>query len=570
MSDGKALAQFVIKRLGTLQRSRFGFDGHWQEIIDYILPHRSGITSQGTPGVKKMDKIYDSTATHAIYLLAAALHGMLTNPANPWFTLTTWGDGELAQNMAVRSWLQRVEQIIYDVLNGTNWNTEIHEAYLDICGFGTANLFIGKDPTRIIYFDNRSLGECYLAENHMGQVDTVFRVYSQSARQIIQEWGEVAAGKKVVELGESDPDTQLTIIHAVYPRSDRKPGNKRKENLPFASVYVLQEEERVLDEGGFEEYPYCNPRWSIMAGEVYGRSPGMIALPDVKMLNRTMEIYLRAMQKQLDPPLMVSNDGFINPVSTVPGAVNSVNSATITDKLIPFPVPGNIRAGDDMISRIQSSIRMICYNDMLQLPQGPDMTATEVLQRVEEKLRILGPVMGRFQDELLAPALVRVFYLLSRMRLLPPAPPIMRGQVLKIKYVSPLAKAQRLAQAQGISKAMEFLLPYAQFIPEAMDIINPEEVGRYVFDVYSAPVSVLRTPKDIGVMREARNKKVEQQEAQASIVGMSQAVPQLSKEPGAGSPMDFIMNQMGQEGGESGEVVDMAAATAPTEAEGVI
>ena len=457
--EDRDLSGYIKTRLGSLKGSRHNFDFHWQEIVDYILPHRTGIVYRSTPGIKKMDRIYDSTPTHALYLLAAALHGMLTNPANPWFALSCENEA-VDDHDAVRGWLDQVQQIIYDTLNGSNWNTQIHESYLDICGFGTANLFIGKDPTRKVFFDNRSLGECYIAENHMGQIDTVYRVYMLTVRQMIQEWGEKAVPQAVIDKQENDPDYEYEIIHAVYPRTDRKMGNKRRDNLPFASVYVMTTLNWILDNGGFEEYPYCNPRWSVMSGEIYGRSPGMIALPDSKMLNKVMETYLRAMQKQLDPPLLVSNDGFMNPIKTVPGGVNMVKATSVQDKLGVFPVPQHIQAGDEMIQRIQGSIRMIFYNDMLQLPQGPDMTATEVLQRVEEKLRILGPVMGRFQDELLAPALVRVFGLLFRMGELPAPPPGHAGAEDQDRVRQPPGEGPaagpgpRYQQGDGVSPAV--------------------------------------------------------------------------------------------------------------------
>ncbi len=570
MAQDKELSKFIKRRLEGLQRGRYNFDSHWQEIVDYILPHRQGITTRNSPGIKRMDKIYDATATHALYLLAAALHGMLTNPANPWFALKP-DNPALDGVEEVTIWIQEVERTIYTVLNSTNWNTEIHESYLDICGFGTANLFIGKDPNRLLYFDNRGLGECYIAENHLGQIDTVFRVYTMTARQMVQEWGAENVSEKVAKAFEKDPDEEFGIIHAVYPRTDRNPKKLRRDNLPWASIYVESESENVLDVGGFEEYPYCNPRWSIMSGEVYGRSPGMIALPDVKMVNKLMEIYLRAAQKKLDPPILVPNDGFLNPIRTSPGSINTLKSnGTIVDKLGVFPVPQDIQVGDELIQRVQNSVRMIFYNDMLQLPQGPDMTATEVLQRVEEKLRILGPVMGRFQDELLAPCLSRVFHMLMRMGVLPPPPRIIVGARIKIEYVSPLAKAQRLAQAQGISKAMEFLLPYVQVMPEMIDPVNPDAVSRYIFDVYSAPQKVLRSKREVEQLRQARADAQKQAQASAETMAATEAVPRLAKSAEPNSPLDFFLNQMGQEGGQEGEQPNPAEALAPQGAQGVI
>ncbi len=526
-----------------MEADRTVFDAHWQEIVDYIMPMRQDILAPGTPGTKKMAKILDSTATHSLHLLAAGLNGMLTNPAMPWFILKLPNE-DLMERDEVKGWLQEVEKRIYLLLAQSNFGTEIHECYLDLAGFGTACMFVGESP-RGVYFDNRHIAEVALAEDNEGKVDTVYRKFSWTARQIMQIWPKKAS-REIKEAANEKPERTFELLHAVYPRNDRNPKKKDKRNFPIASVYLETKTKQILDEGGFYEMPYMTPRWEVMAGEIFGRSPAMIALPFVKLLNEIWKTTIKAAQKQVDPPLLVSHDGFVNPIRTFPGGLNVVRADEVTGKLMPFPVATNLAVTLDMIRDLQNNIRSIFFNDILQIVADTKMTATEVMQRTEERMRTMGPLLGRLQSEFLKPLIDRIFGIMWRRGRLPIPPPELQGQEIDVEYVSPLAKAQKGAETASMYRLMEMALPFFQLSPEVMDNINLDELVRYVADVQGIPEKIIRSEDEIDEIRAAREEAARQQTMMATAQGMADAVPKLSQDVGTDSPLAMLA-EMGME-----------------------
>ena len=212
---------------------------------------------------------------------------------------------------------------------------------------------------------------------------------------------------------EKAPHEDAIILHSVYP-NEVKMGYDNSKNMDWVSCHVHEKTETLLKESGFREFPYVVPRYlKTSSNEIYGRSPAMNALPDTKMLNTMSKVSIKAAQKQIDPPLMVPDDGFILPIRTVPGGLNFYRSGT-RDRIEPLNIGANNPLGLNMEQQRRDSIREVFYVNQLQLQQGPQMTATEVIQRNEEKMRLLGPVLGRLQSELLKPLIDRTFNILLR------------------------------------------------------------------------------------------------------------------------------------------------------------
>ena len=207
---------------------------------------------------------------------------------------------------------------------------------------------------------------------------------------------------------KKDPYEEIEILHAVYPRSDFNPTKKIKL-ICHLNLFIWNTK-MVMNYlyGGFREFPFVVPRYLKASNEIYGRSPAMTALPDVKMLNEMSKTTIKAAQKQVDPPLLVPDDGFLLPVRTVPGGLNFYRSGT-RDRIEPLNIGANNPLGLNMEQQRRESIRAVFYVNQLMMQQGPQMTATEVIQRNEEKMRLLGPVLGRLQSELLKPLIDRVF-----------------------------------------------------------------------------------------------------------------------------------------------------------------
>jgi len=314
-----------IARLNRLRSGRAVLDSHLQEVADRICPRRGTFLRLRPQGGKNMQYVYDSTPIHANELLAAGLNGMLTNPSTEWFGLRTV-EPALNSDREVKEWLEEVERIMMAAINSpfAGFSTAVHEMYIEFGAFGTGCIFITENTKRGgLLFQARPLSEMYLAESPEGIIDTVYRIFRFTVRQMVRTWGELGVGEKVRRMwNEGKYDDEVQILHAVQPRADFDPGKRDSSNLPVASVYLEAESGHLLGKGGFHEMPYIVPRFYKAPGETYGRGPGMTALADVKQLNEMAKTTIKAAQKIVDPPLMAPDKGFLNPVKTQPGGLN--------------------------------------------------------------------------------------------------------------------------------------------------------------------------------------------------------------------------------------------------------
>lgn len=500
-----AEADAILRRQGQLAAARQSWEAHWQDVADHVLPRRADIVARSPNGAKRTDRLYDSTAIHANELLAAALHAMLTNPATRWFDLRLARSGPAGNDPAARAWLQGAGEALLEAFAESNLAPQLHELYLDLGCFGTACLYVEEDRGGL-RFSARHPAEVFVAEDARGTIDTVYRRFTFTARQAAQEFGAAALGARLRGAAARTPDEEFAFVHAVFPRAERGAAAADSRNLPFASVYVSVEDRHVVSQSGYHEFPYMAPRWAKASGEVYGRSPGMSVLADIRMLNEICRTTLRAAQKAVDPPLMMPDDGFLGPVRAMPGGINYYRAGS-ADRIEPLNAGGNVGLGLEIEEQRRALIRSAFFVDQLQLSGGPQMTATEVLQRTEEKLRLLGPMLGRLQGELLRPLIVRAIGILGRAGRLPPAPPSLAGRKIEIDYMSPVARAQRMEEVQAIGRAWEIMAPFAAADASMLDLVDAEKLLRHVAERLGAPASMLRRPGEVLRLRRAREAK---------------------------------------------------------------
>ena len=509
MDDPRASA--LMKRYQTLQTNRSHWESHWQELGDYVCPRKADITKKRTGGDKRTELIFDGTAIHAAELMSASLHGMLTNAATPWFDLRYEND-ELNGDDEAKEWLEGATDVMYQHLARSNFQEQIHELYSDLVTFGTGVIFIENDENDGFRFSTRHIAECYVSENEQGRVDTVFRKYKTTARAAVRQFGEQEVTQRIAKLNSDDPYAEIELLHIVMPREERNRRKKNAVNKPFASIYLDPAEKMIIGESGYDEFPYCVPRFLKASFEIgYGRSPAMTALPDTKMVNKMSEVVIRASQLQIHPPLMVPDDGFMLPVRTTPGGLNFYRSGT-RDRIEPLNIGANNPLGEMQLEQRRQAIRAAFYVDQLILGTGPQMTATEVVQRTEEKMRLLGPVLGRLQAELLQPLIGRCFAILSRQKAFAAAPPMLREGNIDIEYVSPLAKAQRTGDIQGILQMIEFLMPLMQLDQGVADYLDMDGLAKHIIKVTGTPAAVVRGEGEVAGIRENRAAAMQQEQ----------------------------------------------------------
>jgi len=505
--------EYFKKRLAQMETDRQIWEDHWQEILDYVMPRKADITFIRAKGERRTDILFDSTAITANNLLAASLQGTLTSPSLQWFNIKL-RNPEFMQDRDVQLWLEDSARRMYNVFNETNFNTEVHELYLDMTSIGTGCIFIEEGKTGFetskLHFNTLHIAEFYVKENIDGYIDTVYRKYKLSARQAIQEFGAENIGEKIMQAAADKPDKMFNFIHAVEPLEDYERAlGKATTKLPFHSCHICIEDKMVTRASGYQEMPYLVPRWAKATGEIYGRSPSYNALPDIKTLNKAVEIGLKAWAKAIDPPLLVQDDGVIGKVRMTPGGITVIrNDAAIK----PLQIGSNWQITDMKENQLRTAIRQAYYSDQLQLQDGPQMTATEVQVRYELMQRLLGPTLGRFQSEFLNPLIERVFGIMFRANAFSPAPEIISGQNIDVEFIGPLARSQRMEEATAVERLYELAMQLAQADPSVLDIINSDVAIRMRAELLGVPKTVLRGVDEVAEIRQMREQMAAQQQ----------------------------------------------------------
>lgn len=514
MAEAPTSFDYIKKRLASMESNRGTWEDHWQEILDYVMPRKADVSTIHSKGEKRTDVLFDSTAITANTLLSASLQGTLTSPSLPWFSIKL-RDKSINEDFNTQMWLEDTARRMYDAFNDANFNTEVHEMYLDLTSIGTGCLFVEehKDGFGVggIHFKTLHINEFYIQENNNGFIDTVYRKYKMSARQAVQEFGEDNLGDKVLDAAKHKPEKEFSFIHAVEPTADyeRAMHGKSGTKLPVHSCHVCIEDKMKVRSGGYNEFPYLVPRWAKATGEIYGRSPSYNALPDIKTLNKAVEIGLKAWAKAIDPPLLVQDDGVVGRVRTTPAGITVIRN---DGAIKPLQTGSNWQITDMKETQLRTAIRQAYYSDQLQLQEGPQMTATEVQVRYELMQRLLGPTLGRFQSEFLNPLIERVFGIMFRAGALLPIPDAIQEAKMDIEYVGPLARSQRMEEAQAIDRLYQLAANVAQIDPSIMDNINHDEAIRMRATLLGVPKSILVSRDDVAEKREAQQQAAMEQQ----------------------------------------------------------
>jgi len=502
------LSSSLKDNLSRLMELRSTWESHWQEVSDLVLPRKAEITKERQRGDKRNVQIFDATAVHALELLAASLHGMLTSSATRWFSLR-FKETRLNENDEAKEWLEDATERMYVAFARSNFQQEIFESYHDLIAFGTACLLIEEDKEDILRFSARHIKELFIQENEKGFVDTVYRKFKMSAQAAAAKFGLENLSKEINDTVKKKPFEEFEFVHVVKPRRDYDENKMDKKNMPFESIYFEYKSGHIISIGGFKELSYVVPRYLKASTEIYGRSPAMNALPDIKVLNKMVENALKAAAKQIDPPLLVPDDSMLNPIRMSPGSLNYYRSGS-RDRIEPLQIGQATQVTLNSENQRRQAIGRMFHVDQLLVTENRNMTATEVMQRNEEKMRILGPVLGRLQSELLQPLIIRVFNIMVRNRLFLPAPEILANQEIDIEYVSPMAVAQKSQELNSLMRGIELFGSMSQMLP-VMDFIDENGLVKQLIKTLGLPAKVIKSDQQVQQIREQRQAQQMQQ-----------------------------------------------------------
>ncbi len=539
MTDQKII-KHVLRRFAELGRERLSWENHWQEIAELMLPAK-GIFSgdifgngREREGTKRNHKIVDSTALYALRILAAGMHGGLSSPARPWFKLAL-KDRELENYEGIGFWLQKTQEKVHAVLAGSNFYPTVHAHYAELAAFGTGVFLIEEDEKEVIRCRNLTVGEYYLDCDMRGRVNTLYRVFHLNAEQLAERFPDTCP-KEIFDLTDRNLEQKFKIIHAIEPRKKYNINHVDGKNRPFASYYILQTGTSILlEEDGYEEFPACCPRWDVTGYSVYGRGPGMDALPDVSMLQRMRADGLDALELEIKPPMNVSNSirNQGGQFALRPGFANFVDTNSQSPAISPtYQVKANLQALDLYLQQIRKQIGEHFYKDLFLLLSQTDksMTATEVNERNAEKLIMLGPTLERLRSELFQPLIQRVFGIMRRYGHISQVPLALKGMEWEIEMQSSLALAQKSADISAIEEISAYVGNVAKLKPEAVDNLDVDEMVIHSAKLMGVPASMLRGKDVVKKLREERNQTINSEQNLKNQTELIKGTVELAKQ----------------------------------------
>ena len=452
-------------------------------------------------------------------------------PANAlWFALDVGNE-----TTEERRWLDDSARLLWENIHMSNFDAEGFEACLDIVCAGQFVLYVDEDREQGGFvFQQWPLAQCAFGSTRAdGRIDIVHREYPLTAEAAAREFGEKNLPERVRKaLTEGKPDTEFTFVHCIYPRSPYVVSAKLAKNLPIASCHIELQSKHVCRESGYHEMPVIVPRWLRVPGSLYAVGPMYAALPDVRLLNELKGLELAGADIAVSGMWIGVDDGVLNP-RTVKLGPRKIVVASDTDNLKPLTSGADYSISEAMVAKLQAAIRKVLMADQLQPQDGPAMTATEVHVRVEMVRKLLGPIYGRLQAEYLKPLVERCFGIAYRAGIFAPPPQSLRGRAFSVRYVSPMARAQKLDEVLAIEQTFLSVAELAKVQPDLLDKLDTETAVELIVEGRGAPQKILRAAEDVARLRAQREEKAKQQAMQAGMIqaqtaGMEEAAKQAA------------------------------------------
>lgn len=543
--------QYHRRRAEELKSVRSPWEGEWSGIAEFLDPSRLRLTLKNE-GPFSRKSIIDSTGSFALRTLKSGMHSGITSPARPWFRLTT-NDPDLKEFAPVKEYLSSVEQRMREVFQASNLYTSFHTGYGDLGLFGQSAGILVDDDDHFIRMQQLLTGRFWIARDEKGRMTTLYRQFRWSVQRIVSRFGYKAVSSTIRTLydqGRYDPI--FDIWQAIEPRLNREPGKIDKANKRFLSNYWEDgaNEGKLLEESGFDDNPLIGPAWEISGDDNYaGTCPGMIALGDVKMLQKQQSRKLEGIDKMVRPPMTGPTSMRNNPASLLPGSITYTDDPTGKGYRPAMEV--QLRLGEltadtrDVADRLNRAFYADLFLMLQNLEGVQPRNQLELSQRNEEKLLQLGPVLENIYNGQLEPVIDRTYNILNRRGELPPPPPDIQNQTLKIEYISTLAQAQKAVSTGAIERFSGFIGQLASVKPEVLDKFDADQATDVYGDYVGVPPSIIVPDDKVAATRQARAQKQQAAENAEMMATMAPAAK-------AGADAASVLASAGQNEGGSG------------------
>ena len=515
----------IVKRLDALKSKRSQYENDWRDCFDLTFPERgsgfSGDVIDSTQARSKVAARLDSTGTDSARILASALMSGMTPANSRWFALDVGGESD-----DERRWLDESADTIWQNIHAANFDAAGFECMMDVVPAGWCVLFtdINRMAGGGYAFEQWPIAECYVASTRQdGRIDTIYRRYAISAAQAVETFGLDNLSDKARDKVRNKPDDMVQFVRVIEPRSGAQDGARMSKNMPFASCDVEVDGKHLVREQGFEEFPCAVPRWTIVPSSHYAVGPTFHALPDLLELNELVRLEKAAADLAVSGMWIAEDDGVLNP-RTVKVGPRKIIIANSVDSMKELKSGADFNVSFTLKAQLQAQIRKVFMADQLQPQDGPAMTATEVHVRVGMIRQLLGPVYGRLQSEYLQPFVERCFGLAFRAGILGQPPQTLRNRDFHVRYISPLARAQRLEDVTAMDRVEQGLMLKAEAMPELLDVYNFEEAESLRAQYLGVPGKVMRTDKELVAIRKQRADAQAQAQQAQQQAQMAQAV----------------------------------------------
>lgn len=551
------------------ERTGQGWDTHWRDIADHMRPRRSRfMCTDANKGNRTNNKIIDSTAVRASTVLAAGMMNGMSNPAQQWFRYEP-DDIDLLEYGPAKNWLGKLMRLAQRILHSSNAYAGLPLIYDELGLFGTGAAVVEDDYEDVIRLNTFTVGEYCLALNKRRVVDTLYREMRMTVLQCVQEFGLKNVSSYVrTAYDNGHYDSWVDIWHCIEPNPDAKEDKIDTPNMAFRSLYWDAKDDRpdrFLRKSGYKENPIIAPRWSVVGNDIYGRSPGMDALGDTRQLQIQHKRLGEAIDKLVNPPTQgppALADRFI---SRLPGAHTTVADMSGGGVRPIYEVKPEIgpmlQAIEDTRRRIDETFFVLDLLAISRMEGVQPKNQMEIAERKGEGLMVLGPVIGRSQNELLSPLHNRIinriievslpFWEIGEAGMIEPPPPELQGMPLQIQYQGALAIVQQQQAVQGLERTANTALALVEAFPE---VRHKFDALQYM-DEYNSAVNgssrVIRADDQVeALMQQAQQQEQAQQ--------MAQIMPALKD--GASALKDLSETNVGGGRGALESIIDQTQA----------
>lgn len=511
----------IAKFYDNLKSSRADFDNLYETLHRYFYVEGSNITSKKNKGAE-INLLLDATSLDCGDILAAGLSNYLTPEASKWVFLEH-SNPALRDNKEVKEWMQDVSAEVLLTLSRSNFYNQIPIFYKASGVYGTAGLFCEKDKQDGVRFYNVPIDKLYLTEDARERPNEFYLKFEYTAEQAISRFGDKCSQeiKDNYASGRND-DKKYEFICFIGNRLDRDPDKIDTQNMPIRMLWIDAKTKEKMAETGFNSMPCVAHRFYKRPQIVYGYSPAMKALPYARAVNTIVDTVIRASMKSADPAIALPDDAFLGVPNFNPRQINYYQRGRLSPKDDIFPLGnfGNINIGIAEIEYYQNCIKRLMFVDAFQAfaELTKQMTVPEVMQRVSEKMTLLGPAVGRYMNDVLQPLIEKVVFILYESNMLPKMPDVMLNDPrFEVKFVGQLVQTQRQSEMNNTINAISIAGQIAALNPEALDKINTDEAINEVFDITGVSQKILRDDNELQAIRQARAEQQAQMQQMAML-----------------------------------------------------